>query len=84
MIPTLVLEDGTAIGEVPSIWRYLDETYPPNQRLGATPKEKALVGMWERRMELEGLAAAIEGVRNALPGLTGRAIGGPREWKNLV
>jgi glutathione S-transferase len=83
MIPTLVLEDGTAIGEVPAIWRYLDETYPSSQLLGATPKEKALVTMWERRMELEGLAAAIEGVRNALPGLTGRAIAGPHDYEQI-
>ena len=40
---TLVLEDGTAIGEVPAILRYLEETYPTNPLLGATPKEKGLV-----------------------------------------
>src|ERR1700692_4231585 len=28
VVPTLVLEDGTAIGEVPAIWRYLEEVYP--------------------------------------------------------
>jgi glutathione S-transferase len=35
-IPTLVLEDGTAIGEVPAIWRYLEETYPAKPLLGTT------------------------------------------------
>ena len=28
VVPTLVLDDGTAIGEVPAIMRYLDEAYP--------------------------------------------------------
>jgi glutathione S-transferase len=28
VVPTLVLEDGTAIGEVLAIWRYLEEVYP--------------------------------------------------------
>src|SRR3984957_1597519 len=28
VVPTLVLEDGTAIGEVLAIWRYLEEAYP--------------------------------------------------------
>jgi glutathione S-transferase len=28
VVPTLVLEDGTAIGEVPAIMRYLDEAFP--------------------------------------------------------
>jgi glutathione S-transferase len=67
VVPTLVLEDGTAIGEVPAIWRYLEETYPATPLLGATPKERALVTMWERRPELEGFAAVMEGVRNAAP-----------------
>jgi glutathione S-transferase len=50
--PTLVLEDGTAIGEVLAIWRYLEEVYPTPPLLGSTPKDKALVIMWERRAEL--------------------------------
>src|ERR1700722_5311135 len=53
VVPTLVLEDGTAIGEVLAIFRYLEETYPDPKLLGTTAKEKALVTMWERRAELE-------------------------------
>jgi glutathione S-transferase len=83
MVPTLVLEDGTAIGEVLAIWRYLEETYPAKPLLGATPKEKAFVTMWERRMELEGFAAVMEGVRNAAPGLKGRAIAGPHDYEQI-
>ena len=83
MVPTLVLEDGTAISEVPAIWRYLEETYPTKPLLGATPKEKALVSMWERRVELEGFAAVMEGVRNAMPGLKGRAIAGPHDYEQI-
>jgi glutathione S-transferase len=83
MVPTLVLEDGTAIGEVPAVWRYLDETYPTKPLLGTTPKEKALVTMWERRVELEGFAAVMEGVRNAAPGLKGRAIAGPHDYEQI-
>src|ERR1700756_4906422 len=43
VVPTLVLPDGTAIGEVLAIWRYLEETYPARPLLGSTPKVKALV-----------------------------------------
>ena len=68
MVPTLVLEDGTASGEVLAIWRYLEETHPTNPLLGTTPKSKALVTMWERRAELDGFAAVVEGVRNAAAG----------------
>jgi glutathione S-transferase len=83
MVPVLVLEDGTAIGEVLAIWRYLEETYPAQPLLGATPKEKALVSMWERRAELEGFAAVMEGVRNAAAGLKGRAIAGPHDYEQI-
>src|SRR5579864_2235101 len=57
MVPTLVLEDGTAIGEVPAIMRYLEEAYPEQPLLGSTAKESGLIAMWERRVELEGFAA---------------------------
>ena len=50
VVPTLVLEDGTAIGEVLAIWRYIEEIFPDPSLLGMTPKDKALVTMWERRM----------------------------------
>ncbi len=76
VVPTLVLEDGTAIGEVPAICRYFEEANPNPPLLGATPKEKPLVTMWERRAELEGFAAVMEGVRNTVPRLKGRAMGG--------
>jgi glutathione S-transferase len=83
VVPTLILEDGTAIGEVPAIWRYLEEVYPTPALLGSTPKDKALVIMWERRAELEGFAAVMEGVRNAAERLKGRAIAGPHDYDQI-
>jgi glutathione S-transferase len=83
VVPTLVLEDGTAIGEVLAIWRYIEEAYPAMPLLGATPKERALATMWERRAELEGFAAVMEGVRNAAPRLAGRAIAGPHDYAQI-
>jgi len=83
-VPTLVLENGTAIGEVPAIWRYIEETYPGKRALlGTTPQEKALVTMWERRAELDGFAAVMEGVRNAVAGLKGRALSGPYAYEQI-
>jgi glutathione S-transferase len=83
VVPTLVLDDGTAIGEVPAIWRYLEETYPEPPLLGATAKTRALVTMWERRAELEGFASVMEAVRNAAPGLKNRAIAGPHDYEQI-
>jgi glutathione S-transferase len=83
VVPTLVLEDGTAIGEVPAILRYLEETYPKTSLLGVTPKDRALITMWERRMELEGFAAVMETVRNNAAGLKGRAIAGVHDYEQI-
>jgi len=83
MVPALVLEDDTTISEVLAIWRYLEETYSRNPLLGVTSKGKALVTMWERRVELEGFAAVMEGARNAAAGLKGRAIAGPHAYEQI-
>ncbi len=83
VVPTLVLEDGSSIGEVPAIWRYLEEAFPEPRLLGVTPKDKALVTMWERRMEQEGFAAVMETVRNTVPRLKGRAIAGPHDYEQI-
>jgi glutathione S-transferase len=83
VVPTLVLDDGTAIGEVPAILRYLEEVHPEPPLLGATPKTKALVTMWERRIEQEGFASVMEAVRNAVPALKNRAIAGPHDYEQI-
>ncbi len=83
VVPTLVLKDGTAIGEVPAIFRYLEEIFPNPALLGVNATEKALVTMWERRAELEGFAAVMEGVRNAVPRLKGRAIAGMHDYEQV-
>jgi glutathione S-transferase len=83
VVPTLMLDDGTAIGEVPAILCYLEETYPEPPLLGTTPKTRALVAMWERRVELEGFASVMEAVRNAVPGLKNRAIAGPHDYEQI-
>ncbi|HET7062727.1 MAG TPA: glutathione S-transferase N-terminal domain-containing protein [Rudaea sp.] len=83
VVPTLVLEDGTALGEVLAIWRYIEEAYPERPLLGTTPTDKALVTLWERRAEQEGFASVMEGIRNAAASLKGRAIAGPHDYEQI-
>jgi glutathione S-transferase len=83
VVPTLVLEDGTAIGEVPAILRYLEEIHPQTPLHGESAKERALVTMWERRVEQEGFASVMEAIRNTVPGLKGRAIAGPHDYDQI-
>src|SRR5260221_7898106 len=82
-VPVLVLDDGTAIAEVPAIWRFLEESRPDRPLLGSDATGKALVAMWERRAELDGFAPTMEGVRNAVPGLKGRALSGPHAYDQI-
>jgi glutathione S-transferase len=83
VVPTLVLDDGTVIAEVPAIIGYLEATHPGPPLLGSSPREKAMVAMWERRMELEGFAPVMETVRNGADGLKGRAIAGPHGYDQI-
>ena len=83
VVPALVLEDDTTIGEVPAIMRYLEEAFPETPLLGVTPKDKGLVAMWERGAELEGFAVVMEGVRNKSARLKGRAIAGPHDYDQI-
>ena len=83
VVPTLVLADGTSIGEVPAILRYIEEVHPEPPLLGTTAKDRALVTMWERRVELEGFASVMEAIRNTAPGLKGRAIAGPHDYEQI-
>ncbi|WP_428485660.1 glutathione S-transferase family protein [Rhodopila sp.] len=83
VVPTLVLTNGVAIGEVPAIFRYCEAAYPAPPLLGTGPVGEALVVMWERRVELEGFAAVMEGVRNAAARLKGRAIAGAHDYEQI-
>jgi glutathione S-transferase len=52
-MPLLELDDGTKIAESVAIRRYMEELHPDPPLFGATPIERALIEMWNRRMELE-------------------------------
>lgn len=51
-VPTLELDDGTCIAESVAISRYFEETIPEPPLMGTDAKDKALVEMWQRRMEI--------------------------------
>ena len=51
-IPVLELDDGTCLSESVAICRYIEETHPEPPLFGRAPKEKAIVEMWLRRVEL--------------------------------
>jgi len=52
-VPTLVLDDGTAISESVSICRYLEGLHPTPSLFGETAIEQATIDMWIRRIEFQ-------------------------------
>jgi len=82
-VPALELDDGTVICESVAICRYLDETQPEPPLFGTGALEKAMVEMWHRRVELEGLGPISEAVRNSVAFFAGRAIAGPHDFEQI-
>jgi len=78
VVPFLELEDGTCIGESVAICRYLEDLYPDPSLMGSNPKQRAIIEMWNRRMELDGYLPVIHALRNGDPSFQGRVLPGTR------
>ncbi len=52
-VPVLELDDGTTICETIAICRYLDELHPDPPLFGSNPKQRAMVDMWTRRIDIQ-------------------------------
>ncbi len=72
-VPMLELDDGTYLAETVAICRYLELTHPEPALFGTSPREQALVEMWQRRVELDGLLPCFDVFRNRNPDLDGQA-----------
>ncbi|MDP6567623.1 MAG: glutathione S-transferase family protein [Alphaproteobacteria bacterium] len=75
-IPVLELDDGTLISESVAICRYFEETQPEPPLMGRDATDRAVVEMWNRRVEIEGIGAVAAVLRNTLPMFEDRAIAG--------
>tara|TARA_Y100000766_G_C18905940_1_gene605763 strand:+ start:2370 stop:2981 length:612 start_codon:yes stop_codon:yes gene_type:complete len=63
-MPLLELDDGTCIAESIAICRYLENEFPDPPLFGTTSLEKAVIEMWQRRMEFQFLNPLIDIFRN--------------------
>ena len=50
--PCLELDNGQYLSEITAICEYLEDKFPANPLIGATPEEKAETRMWTRRVDL--------------------------------
>ena len=78
-IPFLELEDGATIFESVAICRFLEETNNMSKKLfGKTSKERAIIEMWNRRLEIDGYIPLINGIRNKFERYEGKVLPGTR------
>ncbi|MDD9891052.1 MAG: glutathione S-transferase family protein [Gammaproteobacteria bacterium] len=71
-MPVLELDDGTCIAESVAICKYLEELHPEPPLLGRDALDKAMVEMWQRRMEFELLNPIINVFRHTADLFKGR------------
>jgi glutathione S-transferase len=68
-VPVLLLDDGTSIAETVAICRYFEEIKPEPALFGKGPVGRAMVEMWNRRMELGLLASVAQAFRHLHPAM---------------
>ncbi len=78
-IPFLELENGTTISESVAICRFLEETNNTSKKLfGKNSQERAIIEMWNRRLEIDGYVPLINGIRNKFERYKGKVLPGTR------
>jgi glutathione S-transferase len=63
-VPVLELDDGTCIAESVAICRYFEELHPNPPLMGVDARDRAVVEMWQRRMEFELLLPTANSFRH--------------------
>ncbi len=71
-VPMLELDDGTCIAESVAICRYFEGIQPEPPLMGVDAVERALVEMWQRRMETEVFSNITQVFRNTHDFFKGR------------
>ncbi|MBX2884780.1 MAG: glutathione S-transferase family protein [Granulosicoccus sp.] len=77
-IPFLELDNGTVIAESVSICRYLEELNPHPSLFGTDAEERAIIDVWNRRLELDGYIPILHAFRNHNPNFAGKVLPGTR------
>lgn len=72
-LPVLELDDGTILTETVAICRYFEELHPKPALFGRGALGKAVVEMWQRRMELNLFNAVAQAFRHLHPAM--------KEWE---
>lgn len=79
-LPVLELDDGTVITESVAICRYFEELHPQPPLFGRDALGKALVEMWQRRVELNFMVPVAAAFRHIHPAMKEWEVPQMPEW----
>lgn len=79
-LPVLELDDGTVLTESVAICRYFEELHPEPALFGRGALGKAMVEMWQRRMELNLLLCVAQAFRHIHPAMKEWEVPQVPEW----
>jgi glutathione S-transferase len=79
-VPVLILDDGTAICETVAICRYFEEIHPEPALMGRGAAGRAIVEMWQRRVELGFFAHVAAAFRHKHPSMAQLEVPQIAEW----
>jgi glutathione S-transferase len=79
-VPVLVLDDGTVIAETVAICRYFDEQQPQPALFGTGALGRAMVEMWQRRVEFGLLQPVAHAFRHTHPAMAQLEVPQIKEW----
>jgi len=82
-LPVLVLDDGTALSESVAICRYIEELHPEPPLMGTDAKDRAIVEMWNRRIEYHFLNAVANAFRHTHPAMKEWEVPQLAEWGEI-
>jgi len=82
-VPVLQLDDGTRIADAIGICVYFEASQRDPPLMGNDARSRALITAAQRRAERDGFYAVMEALRNATPGLKGRALPGPDDYEQI-
>ena len=78
-VPFLELGNGIVISESLAICRFLEESNNASTKLfGTTSQERAIIEMWNRRLEIDGYLPLMNGIRNKFDRYKGKVLSGTR------
>ncbi len=82
-VPVLELDDGTRLTTTAAIWHYLEAEYQEPLLMGKSPRERGMIADLQWHIEMNGIMAMAEYLRNSAAGMKGHALTGSVGYEQI-